>query len=499
MQDPVSNNERYASIDVAPERFRSAGHALIDRLADLLATARERKVTAGLSVGEVRELIHAAAGMPEDGSDFDQVISQTAELLTRYSLYNGHPKFLGYVTSSPAPIGMLADLLAAAVNPNVGAWALSPVATEIEAQAVRWIAELLGYPSTCSGVLVSGGNVANYVGVYTALRSVFPRNSDLRTPERVARATFYASSETHTWIEKAMDMFGLPTDAWRSIEVDGSRRLRLPDLQRRLAADLKDGRIPVAIVGTAGTVSTGAVDPLPAMADLCREHRVWFHVDGAYGGFAAMVDSVTDDIRGLSRADSVAIDPHKWLYAPLEAGCALVRHPEKHRDAYSYHPPYYHFGEEATNYVDYGPQNSRGFRALKVWMALKQVGRRGYQRLIADDIALARDLYDRLAGDADFEVATHNLSITTFRYVPQEYRGLQNDPAADAYLNQLNEALQARLEVSGELFVSNAIVEGRYLLRACVVNFRTSTKDIAEIPEIIARHGRQVHAELKRV
>ena len=186
-----------------------------------------------------------------------------------------------------------------------------------------------------------------------------------------------------------------------------------------------------------------------------------------------------------------------WL--PLEAGCALIRDPEKHRAAYSYHPPYYHFGEEATNFVDYGPQNSRGFRALKVWMGLRQVGRRGYERMIGGNIALARELYDRLDGDANFEVFTRSLSITTFRYIPEVYRTRTGDPSATEYLNEVNKALQARLESSGELFVSNAVIEDRYLLRACIVNFRTSSQDIVEIPEIIARHGRQVHETLQGV
>jgi len=470
---------------------------LVDRVAALLATLPERKVTAGLSVHEIRDLIDASGGMPDEGSEFEPLLSQMTELLTRYSLYNGHPKFLGYVTAAPAPIGMLADLLAAAVNPNVGAWTLSPVATEIEAQTIRWVAELLGFPPTCSGVLVSGGNVANFVGIYTALRAVFPRDSALRTTERIGRATAYASSETHTWIEKALDMFGFPRDALRSLRVDSLGRLQLDDLKSRLSSDLREGRIPVAVVGNAGTVSTGAIDPLPAMAELCRQHKVWLHIDGAYGGFASVVETVTDDIRGLSQADSVAIDPHKWLYSPLEAGCALVRDPEKHRAAYSYHPPYYHFGEEATNFFDYGPQNSRGFRALKVWMGLKQAGRRGYQRMIADDIALARELYDRLAADANFEVYTYSLSIVTFRYVPKEYRDRRGNSAAEQYLNELNKTLQSRLEASGELFVSNAVIAERYLLRACIVNFRTSPKDIGEIPGIIVRHGSLVHQELR--
>jgi len=492
------NQSRMAPADISPELFRSAGHALIDQIADLLGNIRERPVTAGLSVNEVRELISASDRMPASGCDLAPLVAQTAELLTKHSLYNGHPKFLGYVTSSPAPVGMLADLLAAAVNPNVGAWMLSPVATEIEAQTIRWIAELLSFPSTCGGILVSGGNVANYVGIYTALRSVFPRDSAMRSVANLERATIYASVETHTWLEKAIDMFGFPPDCLRSIKIDSSQRLLLADLEAKFADDVKQGRLPVAVVGTAGTVSTGAVDPLPAMAEFCRNHQVWFHVDGAYGGFAAMLENAPADIHGLSAADSVAIDPHKWLYAPLEAGCALIRDPEKHRAAYSYHPPYYHFGVEATNFVDYGPQNSRGFRALKVWMALKQIGRRGYEQMIGDDIALTRELFQKLSEHSDFETFTCSLSIATFRYVPEEFRGQAGNPTTEEYLSALNKGLQSRLETSGEVFVSNAVLDGRYLLRACLVNFRTTSKDISELPEIISRHGREAHRELQQ-
>ncbi|MBL0939384.1 MAG: aspartate aminotransferase family protein [Gemmatimonadaceae bacterium] len=487
------NGRRHAPIDMPADEFRAAGHELVDRIADLLSGMRDRRVTAGLSVSGVRELIDADAVMPQHGMPVQEILNDAADKLIENSLYNGHPKFLGYVTASPAPIGMLADLLAAAVNSNVGMFALGPVATEIESQTIRWIAELLRFPASSSGVLVSGGNQANFVGFYTALRAVFPRDGD----RDLSRATVYASSETHTWIEKAIAMFGLPADALRSIRVDDDQRLLMSDLEQKLAADIAAGRKPVAIVGSAGTVSTGAVDPLQAMADLCAQHGVWLHIDGAYGGFAAMLDDASEDLRGLARADSVAIDPHKWLYAPLEAGCALIRDIDKHRAAYSYHPPYYHFGEAATNYVDFGPQNSRGFRALKVWMALRQVGRSGYQQMIGDDIALAHALYDRLKADDRFEVRTVNLSITTFRYVPQELRATVGQPEAEAMLNALNKGIQSALETSGELFVSNAVIKGTYVLRTCVVNFRTSMDDIEAIPNMVARTGAAVFEKQK--
>jgi glutamate/tyrosine decarboxylase-like PLP-dependent enzyme len=257
-----------------------------------------------------------------------------------------------------------------------------------------------------------------------------------------------------------------------------------------LTRDIANGDTPLAVVGTAGSVSTGAIDPLDAIADICAEHGVWFHVDGAYGGFAACVPTLADHFRGLHRADSIAVDPHKWLYAPLEAGCTLVRNPETLRSAFSYHPPYYHFGVEATNFVDYGLQNSRGFRALKVWLALRHAGRAGYRRMIADDIELAGVLHDAVARHAELEPATLSLSIATFRYVPRELRGGVGQPDVEERLNRLNEALLDALQRNGEAFVSNAVVGGRYLLRACIVNFNTTRADVEALPDIVVRTAR---------
>jgi aromatic-L-amino-acid/L-tryptophan decarboxylase len=272
-------------------------------------------------------------------------------------------------------------------------------ATEIEAQAVRWIAELIGYPRDCGGLFVSGGNMANFVACSPPARrrGWDVRAAGLNVP--VARPLrVYASAETHTWIQKAADLAGLGTDAIRWIPTDAGLRMDVDALREALERDRRAGERALMVVGTAGSVSTGAVDPLLEIAAICREPGVWFHVDGAYGAFAAAVPGTPPDLQALRLADSVALDPHKWLYAPLEAGCVLVRDPEALRNAFAYHPPYYHFGEEATNYVDFGPQNSRGFRALKVWLALRQVGREGYVRMIGDDIRLSRRLHERSSG-----------------------------------------------------------------------------------------------------
>ena len=490
---------RVAPLEMDPAAFRELGHRLVDRIAEFLGSMGERPVTRDETPPEVRAALDARAGMPDSGAEPGALLDLAADLLLNHSLFNGHPRFLGYITSSAAPIGVLGDLLAAAVNPNVGAWKLSPMASEIEAQTVRWIAEFIGYPSNCGGLLVSGGNMANFVG-FLAARAA-KAGEDVRTKgvgQAGARLITYASTETHTWIQKAADLFGLGTDSIRWIPADKNRRLDLAALQRQVEDDLRNGERPFFVAGTAGSVGTGAVDPLPELAAFCRQHSLWFHVDGAYGAVAAKVPGVPPDLRGLEYADSVAVDPHKWLYAPLEAGCALVRDQEHLRQAFSYHPPYYHFGEEATNYFDYGPQNSRGFRALKVWLALRQIGSAGYTRMIADDILLAEHLYRLLAEHSEFEALTHNLSVTTFRFVPPDLRSGPGSEAVEQYLNHLNQELLSRIERSGKAFLSNAMVEGKFALRACIVNFRTSLEDIEALPELIAAMGRETDATLRQ-
>jgi len=368
---------RQAPLAMDAATFRALGHRLVDQVAEFLDALPRGPVTHDESPSAVRHALDLDGPLPEAGAEPGPLLERTARLLFEHSLFNGHPRFFGYITAPPAPIGILGDFLASAVNPNVGAWTLAPAATEIEAQTVRWIAELIGYSPECGGLLVSGGNMANIVGFLAARAARAGWNVRERgaSGDSGQRLRVYASAETHTWIQKAADIAGLGTTSVRWIPTDARLRMDVAVLRRHIEADAAAGDVPCLVVGTAGSVSTGAVDPLPEIAATCREHGVWFHVDGAYGGFAACVPEAPDDVRGLSLADSVAIDPHKWLYAPLEAGCALVRDPEMLRAAFSYHPPYYHFEERATNYVDYGPQNSRGFRALKVWLALPR--RRG--------------------------------------------------------------------------------------------------------------------------
>jgi aromatic-L-amino-acid decarboxylase len=494
MQQAETIASRKSPLAMSSDEFRAAGHQLVDRIAAFLDSLPERPVTPGESPSAIRQVLSANRSLPAGGADAAELLNGAADLLFDHSLFNAHPRFWGYVTSSAAPVGALGELLAATANPNCGAWLLSPMASEIEAQTIRWIAEMLNFPADCGGLFVSGGNMANIVCFLAARQA--KAGTDVRSKGVDGiRLRAYCSKETHTWIQKAADISGLGTDSVRWIAVDTDLRIDLEVLRTQIRKDLAAGDKPFLVIGNAGTVSTGAVDPLPELAAICREFGLWLHVDGAYGGFATVVPDAPAGFAGLAEADSIAVDPHKWLYAPLEAGCALVRDVAKLRDAFAYHPPYYHFGVEAINYFDLGPQNSRGFRALKVWLALQQVGRDGYVQMISDDIRLSRAMYERIAQDDELEALTQGLSITTFRYIPSDLKG--GDGKVESYLNDLNRELLTRLQQGGEAYLSNAVIDGKYALRACIVNFRTTLQDVEALLPLVVRIGKQVDGEFR--
>jgi glutamate/tyrosine decarboxylase-like PLP-dependent enzyme len=490
---------RQAPLEIHGNEFRQLGYQLVDKIAEFLDGIAQRPVTPGESPQAIRKLL-SAEDLPTHGAPASRLMDEAAALLFDHSLLNGHPRFWGYITASAAPIGALADLLAASVNPNVGAAILSPMASEIEAQTIRWIADLIGYPKSCGGLLVSGGNMANFVGLLAARQAKAAWNlkkEGLAGSDQ--RLVAYVSKETHTWIDKAAELFGLGANAVRWIETDANQQMVVDVLEQQMQADLAAGYLPFLVVGTAGTTATGAIDPLAKIAVICRQYDLWFHVDGAYGAPAAVLPDASPQLLGLREADSVALDPHKWLYSPLEAGCVLVRDPNHLLATFSHHPTYYNFAggqeDQPINYHEFGLQNSRGFRALKVWLALRQVGRTGYVEMIGEDIALAQALYTTIGAYPELQAVTQNLSITTFRFVPPDLP--KESAAVEAYLNKLNETLLNRLQTSGEAFVSNALVKGKYLLRACIVNFRTTLSDVEALPELVSQLGRQLDAEMR--
>ena len=479
-------SEAAAPLAMTSQEFRALGHQLVDRIATLLDSLPNRPVTTAETPAQIREALNSSRTLPQQGTEASALLDQAANLLFEHSLFNGHPRFWGYITSSPAPIGILGEMLAAATNPNVGAWLLSPMASEIEAQTIRWIAEMVHYPIDCGGLFVSGGNMANLVCFYAARQA--KGGANIRTAgTNGARLRVYCSKETHTWIQKAADMSGIGTDAIRWIPTNALLEIDTEALKEQIRSDIEAGDQPFLVIGTAGSVSTGAIDPIPELAAISREFNLWFHVDGAYGALAAALPDAPESLTALREADSLAVDPHKWLYAPLEAGCALVRNQEDLRNAFAYHPPYYHFDTEAINYFDLGPQNSRGLRALKVWLALQHVGREGYTQMLSKDIRLARQLFLQIPRYPALQPFTHSLSITTFRFVPTDLD--PTDQNAAPYLDDINRELLTQLQNSGEAYLSNAVVNGRFALRACIVNFRTTQSDIEALLPIVVRIG----------
>ena len=484
---------RKTPIDISKEDFQKIGHQLIDTLSEFIETIEQRPVTPGESPDQINQLLDIAP-LPEQGTSPKELMAKTTKLLIDHSLFNGHPKFLGYITSSATPIGALADLLAATINPNVGGNILSPMATEIEKQTVRWLAEFIGVSPNYGGILVSGGNMANFTAFLAARTNKAPKSIKEEGLSSSSQLVVYCSKSTHTWIDKAAILFGLGSNAVRWIPTDDANKMKMDSLEKAIEKDLENDYKPIMVIGTAGDVSTGVVDDLNAIASVCKKYDLWFHVDGAYGVPAAVVPKQKELFNGLEKANSIALDPHKWLYSPLEAGCTLVKDPQHLLDTYSSNPEYYniHQYDHEVNYFEYGLQNSRGFRALKVWLALQQVGRSGYEEMISEDIELSKLLFDLAHDHPELEAVSQNLSITVFRYLPLDG---SNDKT---YLNELNEELLNRLQQGGEVFVSNAIVNGTYCLRGCIVNFRTSEKDIREIIDIVVRVGKTTHEELMK-
>ena len=494
---------RRSVLDMPAAEFRTLGYELVDQIAgfydSLAGRPSQRRLTRASGPGDVQALL-GPEEFPEEGMDADRLLADIVPLLFDRSLHNGHPRFMGYITSSAAPLGALAELLAAALNANLARWDLSPVASEIESRTVRWIADFIGYDDKASGLMVSGGNMANFTAFVAARTAMVPwdirkqgNGGDTRLP------TAYVSAETHTWVQKAADVCGLGADGIRWIDTCADGGMDVDQLRERIEEDRANDRLPFLVVGTAGSVSLGVVDPLRTLAAICKSEGLWLHVDGAYGAPAAALPEAPDDLHALGLADSVAVDPHKWLYCPIEVATVLSRHQEALRKAFSFSPEYYRLagrGATGTDYHELGMQNTRGFRALKVWLMCRAAGRSGYRDSIREDIRLAERLYDRVQQHPELTGHAVRLSIATFRFVPPDLADNRSD-ATEAYLDDLNQAVLAELQAGGDLFLSNAVVRGRYLLRACIVNFRTTEADIDAVPELVVQLGRRLDAELR--
>ena len=476
-----------SSLDVGQDALQEISSQVTKLVSEYIRTISERPVRAENYAGKTTEAIETE--LSAEGRPLDQLLAECRTIMD-LSRHNGHPRFFGYVASPSTAVGAYGDLIASALNANITCWRSGPAGTEIERMVVRWLGGLIGYDAQANGLLTSGGSMANMIALMIASR----RRANVSRQgfwNAGPPMTVYASEEVHLSIAKAADILGIGRDQVRVIACDERQRMRVDALRQTIEADLREGLRPFCVVGSAGTVNTGVVDPLAEIANVAAEFQLWFHVDGAYGAPGVLDERKKHLFVGLDRADSVSLDPHKWLYVPVDAGCLLFRDAAAARAAFSteeadYIKTHGYVDEEAFAFWDYGVELSRRFRALKVWLTLQYYGTRRLAQAIGEDNSLAAYLGELVSEAEDFELlAPVELSICCFRYVPRA--GM-----SEVELNELNERTMALVQKSGRAYVSNATVNGRFALRACITNFRTTKADIEETVAAVREAGRNL-------
>ena len=423
-----------------------------------------------------------AAPLPEEGCRLEDLFEELDAVILPNATHTAHPRFLPYVQPSPNAVSPFAEAVAATLNQNCNLWTLSPAANAVEQTVIRWFADLFGLGETAGGLIASGGSMANLIAL-TAARDrhlgAAARGAGLQG--RPAPLVLYTSDQTHSSIDKAVSILGLGVDHLRRIPADDAFRLRPDLLQDAVERDRARGLEPFCVVANAGTVMTGAIDPLAALAGICRAQGLWLHVDGAYGALTALSPRHRQALAGIELADSLSLDPHKFLFTSFEAGCVLVRDAAALRHAFSSTPSYLALEEDAdfVDFANYGPQLSRGFKALKVWWSLRRFGSKAFAGVIERMMELARQMGAQAEQSEDFELlAPVTLNCVCFRLVALDDRG--------------NEAVLRRLVESGKAFLGPARIGDRFGLRACFMNLRTTPDDVAAIMAEIARLGRNV-------
>lgn len=483
----------WQNLDLKPDEFRQLGYRVIDMIAEYYESIDDYPVFPLHSSEEVAQTI--AEPLPERGQDGASIIEEWTTKILPNATHLGSPRYFGFVNGSGTMMATLAETLAASINMNVGAWKPAPSATEIERQTIAWIAELINYPTTCGGLFTSGGTMANFTGILAGLRNVASYDTTvegLQSEDRTGRFTLYMSDhEGHVSIMRVADLLNLGRAAVRLVPSNEDLTMDVNALRSILEKDISRGDTPFCVVAQVGSINTGAIDPLEDIAQICTEFGLWFHADGANGAFGAMLPEKRHLYKGLEMADSVTLDPHKWLFVPYECGCVLVRDQEKLRRAFSMTAPYLRgtLPTEYTglDYLEFGPQMSRRFRALKVWMSLKHYGADGYKQLLSQSIRCAEHLDELVRASEDFE-ALHKptLFIYSFRYVPKHYREKLNgsDGSSDEvnrYLDKLNQRIADEIQASGTAFVMTSKLRGRVVLRLSICSHRTTLRDIDRV------------------
>ncbi len=474
------------------DEIRAFGYRVVDIIARHLTELPDRPVFQPVPA-DLRERFRDSP-LPEEGVPASDVLTEFERHIEPYPFGNGHPRFFGWVNSPPAVVGVFADALAAAMNPSCAGG--NHAAVYVEREIIDWFVRLFGFPRGSMGLLVSGGSMASLTALAVARhkKAGFDiRTKGLQHPH--PRLLVYKTHEGHGCIQKAVELLGLGSEGLRIVDHDAEMRMIPAALEAAINADRAQGHLPMAVVVSAGAVNTGAIDPIGELATICARHNVWLHVDGAYGAPAILSSRYRDRLAALARCDSLALDPHKWLYVPVEAGLVLIKDADAMRATFSLVPPYLRTDGSLTGvggppwFSEYGFQQTRSFRALKVWMSLKHHGLSGYRAAIEHDLAIADRLADHVRRTPDLELYTpRNLSIVCFRYAPPVLR------AETARLNEINEALLERLQLEGRVFVSSTILDDTLWLRACMINYRTADDDIDALPPLVATLGAEVTA-----
>ena len=470
-------------LDPSADELRKWANAAVEWMVGYVGGIRERKVYREMSSRQIRARLDAA--LPIKGSSFDELLETFRETIIPFSRQNAHPRMFGYVQSPGTPVAAFADLLASSLNANLTVWRSAPAPVELERLTIDWVRQILGFNAEAGGLFVSGGSMANFAALAAARQKKDAASDLLRV---------YASRETHFSVAKAAALLGIGRDNVREVAVDERFKMRVDDLVAKIDADLKAGYVPFCVVANAGTVNTGAVDRLAEIRDVADRFQLWMHIDGSYGAFAVLAKSGKKLLAGMHRADSIALDPHKWLYLPVDVGCVIYRDPNIARAAFAHEAEYTRIigehADEAFAYWDYGPELSRRFRALKVWMVLKGVGLDALGEAIENNLACARYLESMVRSSEDFEMlAPVELSIFCFRHVPAQLKG-QPAEAIDSF----NERLLVALQRDGSSYVSNATIAGRFALRGCVLNYRTTLRDMEILLDDLRRVGRSLPA-----
>jgi glutamate/tyrosine decarboxylase-like PLP-dependent enzyme len=467
------------------EAFRATGHRMLDEMIDYLRDVRERPAWRQMTDAAKEQL---RAPMPGGPTPLDALYEDFRQAILPFASGNIHPGFVGWVHGSGTPTGMLAELLAAAMNPNLGGREHSAV--HVERQVIAWCRALFGFPEGASGLLVTGTSMANLIAVVTARTARLGASVRAHGLRDAPRLTAYAARSVHGCVAKAMEISGLGADALRLIPLDASRRMDLGALAQAIAADRSLGATPFLVVGTAGTVDTGAIDDLAGLAALAAAENLWFHVDGAFGALAMMSPELAPRLRGIALADSIAFDFHKWAHAPYDAGCILVRDGAHQRAAFATEPPYLARFDRGTAagapwFADYGPDLSRGFRALKVWFTWREHGTEGLGAAMLENCRQAEALAVAIDAADDLErLAPVSLNIVCFRY--------RRAGIAEDRLDLLNKELVVDTQESGIAVPSSTLLDGRLAIRVNLTNHRTAMADLHRLLAFVRARGAEL-------